>query len=116
MRLLDRYLLRELCVPLTYCLVGFLIFWISFVLFDNLEDFQTAKLSVGEVVRYYAIKTPELLVTVLPVALLLALLFALTNHGRHNEMIAMRAAGVSLARISIPYVVVGLILSALLFY
>ena len=30
MRLLDRYLLRELLVPLGYCLGGFLIFWISF--------------------------------------------------------------------------------------
>ena len=49
-------------------------------------------------------------------ALLLALLFALTNHGRHNEMIAMRAAGISLARISVPYIAVGLFLSALLFY
>src|SRR5688572_1354966 len=116
MRLLDRYLLRELCVPLIYCLAGFLVFWISFDLFDNLEDFQDANLGLASIARYYFIKTPELLVTVLPVALLLALLFALTNHGRHNEMIAMRAAGLSLARISLPYLGVGLCLSALLFY
>ena len=116
MRLLDRYLLRELCVPLTYCLAGFLIFWVSFDLFDNLEDFQSAHLTGAEIGRYYLVKTPELLVMVLPVALLLALLFALTNHGRHNEMIAMRAAGISLARISVPYIAVGLLLSALVFY
>jgi lipopolysaccharide export system permease protein len=116
MRLLDRYLLRELCVPLIYCLAGFLIFWISFDLFDNLEDFQVAKLGLSEIARYYLVKTPELLVTVLPVALLLALLFALSNHGRHNEMIAMRAAGLSLARISVPYLAVGLLLSGILFY
>ena len=30
MRLLDRYLLRELLVPFGYCLSGFIIFWISF--------------------------------------------------------------------------------------
>jgi lipopolysaccharide export system permease protein len=116
MRLLDRYLLRELCVPLIYCLAGFLIFWISFDLFGDLEDFQNAQLGAADVVRYYLVKTPELLVTVLPVALLLALLYALTNHARHNEMIAMRAAGLSLARISIPYLVVGTLLSLILFY
>jgi len=116
MRLLDRYLLRELCVPLAYCLGGFLIFWISFDLFGELEEFQDAGLSVAEVARYYLVKTPELLVTVLPVALLLALLYALTNHGRHNEIIAMRAAGLSLARISLPYLAVGLALSLVLFY
>ena len=116
MRLLDRYLLRELCVPLIYCLAGFLIFWVSFDLFGDLEDFQNAKLSAAEVAHYYLVKTPELLVTVLPVALLLALLYALTNHARHNEMVAMRAAGLSLARISLPYLAVGLILSLGLFY
>ena len=116
MRLLDRYLLRELCVPLIYCLAGFLIFWVSFDLFDDLEDFQNAGLGVAEVARYYLVKTPELMVTVLPVALLLALLYALTNHARHNEMIAMRAAGLSLARISIPYLAVGFLLSVVLFY
>lgn len=116
MRLLDRYLLRELCVPLIYCLAGFLIFWVSFDLFGDLEDFQDAQLGAADIARYYLVKTPELLVTVLPVALLLALLYALTNHARHNEMIAMRAAGLSLARISLPYLAVGFISSLVLFY
>ena len=116
MRLLDRYLLRELCVPLMYCLAGFLIFWVSFDLFGDLEDFQNAGLGAADVAQYYLVKTPELLVTVLPVALLLALLYALTNHARHNEMVAMRAAGLSLARISVPYLAVGFVLSAVLFY
>jgi lipopolysaccharide export system permease protein len=116
MRLLDRYLLRELCVPLVYCLAGFLVFWVSFDLFGELEDFQKAQLGANDVLRYYLVKTPELLVTVLPVALLLALLYTLTNHARHNEMIAMRAAGLSLSRISIPYLLVGTVLSLILFY
>jgi len=115
-RLLDRYLLRELIIPLNYCLAGFLIFWISFDLFSDLEDFQKAGLPALEIARYYVVKGPELLVTVLPVALLLALLYALTRHGRHNELIAMRAAGISLARISVPYVLTGLTLSLALLY
>ena len=36
MRLLDRYLLRELLVPLGYCLGGFLVFWITFDVFSEL--------------------------------------------------------------------------------
>ena len=44
----------------------------------------------------------------LPIALLLALLYALTNHARHNEITAMRAAGVSLWRLCVPYFVIGL--------
>lgn len=116
MRLLDRYLLRELAVPLVYCLTGFLIFWVSFDLFSDLDEFQQAGLGGVQVARYYLVRLPELLVTVLPVALLLALLYALSNHGRHNEIVAMRAAGLSLARISVPYLLVGLAGSLALYY
>jgi lipopolysaccharide export system permease protein len=108
MRLLDRYLLRELLVPLGYCLCGFLVFWISFSLISDLDDFQRAGLGVGEVAEYYLAKTPELLVTVLPIALLLALLYALTNHARHHELTAIRAAGTGFWRLSLPYLGVGL--------
>lgn len=115
MRLLDRYLLRELFVPLAYCLGGFLGFWIAFDLFNELGRFQAAKLNGLDVLEYYAAKTPELLLTVLPVALLLALLYALTSHARHNELIAMRAAGVGPWRLGAPYLAVGLTCSAGLF-
>ena len=40
MRLLDRYLLRELLIPFSYCLVGFLIFWISSDVFAQMSEFQ----------------------------------------------------------------------------
>ena len=115
MRLLDRYLLRELLIPLGYCLGGFLIFWISFNLFSELDEFQKAHLQPFDILEYYFVASPELLTIVLPIALLLATLYALTNHARHQELTAMRAAGLSLWRISVPYLAVGLILSILLF-
>jgi lipopolysaccharide export system permease protein len=111
MRLLDRYLLRELLIPLGYCLCGFLIFWISSDLFVTLGDFQRRGLVARDIAEYYAVVTPGFLVVVLPIALLLALLYALTNHSRHNEITAMRAAGVSLWRLSLPYLGVGLVAS-----
>ena len=115
MRLLDRYLLRELLIPLTYCLVGFLIFWISFDLFSELSEFQAKKLKGTDVAHYYLIKTPEMLSVVLPIALLLGLLYALTTHARYHELTAMRAAGVSLWRLSFGYIGVGLAFSVALF-
>jgi lipopolysaccharide export system permease protein len=115
MRLLDRYLLRELLVPLAVCLSGFLSLWIALDLFSNLRDFQEKKLHGFDVAQYYMVSTPEFLITVLPVALLLGLLYTLTNHARHHEITAIRAAGVSLWRLSLPYLMVGLLGSVLLF-
>lgn len=115
MRLLDRYLLRELLIPLGYCLSGFLIFWVSFDLLSELSGFQEDNIGPRQIAGYYLLKAPELLVVVMPITLLLALLYTLTNHARHNELTAMRAAGLSLARLSAPYLGVGFALSVILF-
>jgi lipopolysaccharide export system permease protein len=118
MRLLDRYLLRELLLPLVYCLGGFLISFIVFDLFKSIDDFQKKNLTGGDILEYYVYCTPEFLVAsyVVPMSLLLGLLYALTNHARHNELTAMRAAAIPLWRIAVPYFAVGIVFSALVFY
>ena len=116
MRLLDRYLLRELAVPLFYCLSGFLIFWITFDLFGELDDLREAQLSFAEIVVVYFQKLPDLLVVVVPVALLLAMLYTLTHLARHNELIAIRAAGVGIWRLSLVYLIVGAFFSGFLYF
>jgi lipopolysaccharide export system permease protein len=114
MRLLDRYLFRELLVPFACCLGGFLIFWISSDLFKEMGNFQEHKLRVGDIVEYYLVIAPEFLGLVMPVAFLLAVLYALTQHTRHNEITAIRAAGVSLWRLAAPYFIVGFVASVAL--
>lgn len=115
MRLLDRYLLRELLLPLSFCLGGFLIFWVAFDLFGRMPDFQKNGLGAAEIAQYYLVITPQFLAIILPVALLLALLYALTQHAKHHELTAMRAAGISLWRLSLPYFAVGMVFSLALF-
>src|SRR6266853_6566940 len=115
MRLLDRYLLRELLIPLGYCLAGFLIFWIAFDLFSELREFQEHKLHAGDIAQLYLVRAPEFLVVVLPMGLLLALLYTLTYYSRHHEITAIRAAGVGLWRLCLPYLGVGLAASFALF-
>jgi lipopolysaccharide export system permease protein len=107
MRLLDRYLLRELMIPLVYCISGFLLLWVVADLINELGNLQEHKLKAGDIALYYLVQTPGFLVLGLPIALLLALLYALTNHSRHNELTAIRAAGVSLWRLCLPYLGVG---------
>ena len=115
MRLLDRYLLRELLIPLSYCLGGLLIFYIAFDLISGLNSYTEHKLLFADIVELYIVKIPEILVLILPIVLLLALLYALTNHARHNEITAIRAAGISLWRICLPYLGVGFLLGLALF-
>ncbi len=111
MRLLDRYLLHQVLVPLGFCLSGFLLLWVAQDLITELSGFQSRKLLPRDIAEYYLVKTPEFLVLILPMALLLSLLYALTNHARHHEITAIRAAGVSLWRMCLPYFALGALAS-----
>ncbi|HTL59817.1 MAG TPA: LptF/LptG family permease [Candidatus Limnocylindrales bacterium] len=112
MRLLDRYLLRELLIPLGYCLSGFLILWVAQDMIGELSGFQSRKLLLSDIAEYYLVKAPEFIVLILPMGLLLALLYTLTNHSRHNEITAIRSAGISVWRLCVPYLAVGLLATA----
>jgi LPS export ABC transporter permease LptG len=111
MRLLDRYQLRELLMAFGYCLAGILVFWMSFELLGEMEELQRRELGILHMLSYLVHRLPLYLLLQIPVALLLSLLYVLTRHARHNELIAMRSAGLSLWRISLPYLVVGVTLS-----
>ena len=115
MRLHDRYLFRELLTPLAYCLGGFLVFWISVFFCREMETIQEKKLNLLDTAEYCAASLPEFFVLVLPILLLLALLYALTHHARHNEITALRAAGVGLWRLCAPYFIVGLAATGIYF-
>jgi lipopolysaccharide export system permease protein len=115
MRLLDRYLLRELFFWICLCLGGLLIVYVAFDLIGSLNRFQENHLSVSEVARLYVIKMPAILVFILPIVFLIALLNVVTTHARHNEFTAIRAAGISLWRICVPYLAVGFMLSVITF-
>ena len=115
MRLHDRYLFRELFTPLAFCLGGFLVFWISLFFFTNLDEIREDKLHLGDTLELCLASLPEFLVQMLPILLLLALLYALTQHAKFNELTALRAAGISLWRLCAPYFLTGLAATGIYF-
>lgn len=115
MRLIDRFLLREFALPFGVCLGGFLVFWVGFDLLGNMADYRDKRMRPGDVAAFYWVSMPEQLTTVLPVALMLALLYAITRHARHQELTAIRAAGIGWWRLCLPYFMVGLTATGLLY-
>jgi len=116
MRLHDRYLLREFLAPLIFCLGGLMILVVASDAFTRLGELQDRKLHGWEVVEYLMLDTPAFLVQVLPFALLVAILAALTQHAKHNEITALRSAGVGLWRLCAPYLACGLVATGALFW
>ena len=111
MKLIDKYLLRNLMVPLGYCLTAFAMIYVIFDLFDNMSDFIDAKTPVLSVVKFYALLMPSVVIFIAPVSLFLAVLYSLSHLTKNNELTAMRSCGISLLRLMMPMIAVGLVAS-----
>jgi lipopolysaccharide export system permease protein len=101
-RILDRYLLREFAGYLMLGLVGFIVIFIVVDVVEKVDVFLDHKAPMGLIAQYYANLAPDIVVKVLPVALLLATFLALGQLNKFGELTAMRAAGISLLRILLP--------------
>lgn len=108
MKIIDRYLLRTFLVPFFYCLTAFMMIYVIFDLFDNLNDFVEGKTPLLLVVKYYLILLPSVLIRIVPISLLLAVLYSLSSLTKNNELTAMRASGISIIRLMVPFLSVGL--------
>ena len=115
MRIIDKYLLKEFALPLLYCFDAFVMLFIVLDLLDNLSDFLLYHAKFGQIAQYYLIILPEAVVMILPMSLLLAVLFCLSNLGKNNELIALRASGISLIRLAVPLLVVGVVAAVAVF-
>lgn len=116
MSLIDRYILKEWLVGFALSLgviVGILILQ---NMYDSLPDLLEANATASQILFYYSLSLPTYLPAILPVAFLVSLLFSLGSLHRNNEIVAMRACGSSLLRISRSLWVAGLLLSVLLLY
>lgn len=114
MKIIDKYMLKQYLVPFGYCVGAFCLLYIVLDLFDRFSDFVAAKSTLQDILLYYAYYLFKVngfvpfIVVVLPIALLLATLYTLTMFARHNELTAMCASGVSLRRLMVPLMAVGL--------
>jgi lipopolysaccharide export system permease protein len=108
-RILDRYVVRNFLQVYLYCIVGFISIWLIFDVSDNISTFIDERVGLLLAVRYYATQVPQVFIILLPVSLLLALLFTLGRMSRANEIVSMLTAGISLPRVLLPLIGMGLL-------
>lgn len=112
---LDRYLVGELIVPFFLGVAGgvTLLLGNQFFLYTELLVRKGAPPLV--MLQILVLNLPAILILTFPIAGLLATLLVLGRMGADSEITAMRAAGISLTRLLIPLLIVGLGISALAF-
>jgi lipopolysaccharide export system permease protein len=101
-RTLDRYLVREWLRVFLVTVLGFPILVIVIDLTDKLDTYLSRGITKGAVALSYVYDLPEKMFLVLPVAVLFATVFTVGTLGRHSELTAAKASGISFHRLVRP--------------
>lgn len=112
---MDRYLVRELLIPILFCSVTLVFLILVADLFDHLDDLLTNKAPFLIILRYYLSLIPVSFLQTISWATWLGILFLLIHLGLHNELMAMKAAGLKILTIVRPLIFVGLLLGIITF-
>ncbi|HEX6161569.1 MAG TPA: LptF/LptG family permease, partial [Thermoanaerobaculia bacterium] len=102
MRIIDRYVIREVLWPFVIGLLIFTFMLIIPFLIDYAESFISKGVAVPVVLRIMATLLPQALALTIPMSLLLGLLVAFGRLSADREFVAMQACGVSLMRLMRP--------------
>jgi lipopolysaccharide export system permease protein len=109
-RLLDRYILRQVLVTCAGC-VGFFVFLIATVnaLKDLLGYLLAGQLAPESAIKLFLLLIPYVVMYALPMGMLLGVLLVLGRMSADSEIVAMRTSGQSLKRITAPIYVLALL-------
>lgn len=102
MSLLSRYVCRVFAqyFALGLSICAGLFFLIE--LFERIDDFIDYRAHGADVIYYLLLRLPSILYLMVPVACLLASVLTFSTLNKHNEIVAMRAAGVAPLRLALP--------------
>ena len=108
MNTLDRYVLREWLKVCLLAALGFPFLVMVIDLVDKLGTYLSRGIPKGRIALSYVYFLPETISLVLPVAVLFAVVFTVGALGRHSELTAAKASGVSFHRVVRPLLVASL--------
>ncbi len=117
MGIIDRYLLRKFLQTFLICFVSLFGLYVLIELSTNLDNFVRGGEKFGEVLQfvaqYYSFRAVWFFDRVSGFLALISAMFTVAWIQRHNEMIALMAAGVSRLRVLVPIILAVAVISLL---
>ncbi|MBN2058734.1 MAG: LptF/LptG family permease [Candidatus Saganbacteria bacterium] len=111
MKILDRYVFREMAGPFLIGVIGFVLVLAVDLLFTMADLIINKGVPLWAMIKLLVYKLPAIMVLTFPVSTLFATSMALGRLSKDNEMVALRTSGVTLFRISVPILAMGLLVS-----
>jgi len=109
--LIDRYLIREYFMFLGFGVLMGSVLFIVVDLLQTLDRFLRVKPPLTLILLHFAYNLPPELYKGLPLIVLIATVFLFLSLTRQRELDALKAAGISLFRVSLPVLAAALVIS-----
>jgi lipopolysaccharide export system permease protein len=114
-RLLSRYLLRQLAAPFVFALVALTSLMLLSQIAKKFGSLVGKGLPWTVIAEVFGLSVPFIIAMTLPMAVLVAVLYAFSHLAADNEITAMRASGVSVYQVLTPVLFWGVAMSILNF-
>jgi lipopolysaccharide export system permease protein len=110
MKIFDQYIGKTVAINTAIVLAGLLALFSFFNFMDELGDVGKGNYGTWQAAQFVMMSIPRMVYQMFPIAALLGSLIGLGTLAGNNELIVIRAAGVSLARIIWSVMKVGLVM------
>lgn len=112
MKVMDRYVLRSFLGIFIGSLLAVSFLFTVISVLDSINFLMSEEgATVAGVIRYYLLQLPQTLYMSAPVSSLISAMITLGGLNQSHELMALRAAGVSLFRVATPIVLAAMIIS-----
>ena len=112
MRILDKYILKQMLAPFAFGVAAFsTIFVASSFLFRVVQYITQYGATTSSIVRLFLCLMPEVINYTFPMSMLLASLLTMGQLSGNSEIVAMRSGGISFRRIAAPVLLAGFVIS-----
>ncbi len=113
MKLIDRYIFKTVAGTALVALLVLLILETFFSFLGEIDDIGEGNYGLTDILLYLLLNMPQRIYEIFPMALLLGGLLGMGSLASSSELVCMRAAGLSLLRLIVAGLQVGLVLGLL---
>ena len=112
MRIFDKYIIKHIASTYIFILLVFIGLYFVIDILTNLSDLLKSKPPLHMLGLYYLNSLPVIIRRVSPLAVIVATLYTFGGLNKNNEIVSLRASGVSISRISLPVLFFAVLISS----
>jgi LPS export ABC transporter permease LptF len=112
-KILDKYIIKEITFPFLASVIIITIILLGNFLFQLTDLIIVKEVPIPLVLELLLYNLPDIIVRTFPIAILFSTMTEIGRLNRENEITAFRMGGISLYRLIIPVLILGLLISGL---